>query len=231
MAADLHSDRRSLPCAPSCPRGYAPRTTPRVGCTRFTALRGAMPVGGQRRDWKVVRPSRWRGAASSALVSRSRAMPVGDRWPVLPVGARCRARSTRFGSTRLAGSAWLTAPRRQRMADRAKQMAANRRFAACVSGGECVKGGLAPLSQESNDASELAAARRRRARKFRCPARSAGRFGRGALFPPSRQSELTQRCAPPPGTLDLKLPAPRAGSQAGPDATDHSKRRYAGRHF
>ena len=31
------------------------------------------------RDWEVVRPWRWHGAASLALVSRFRAMPVGDR--------------------------------------------------------------------------------------------------------------------------------------------------------
>ena len=35
--------------------------------------------GRARRDSKVVRPSRCHGAASSALVSRSRAMPAGDR--------------------------------------------------------------------------------------------------------------------------------------------------------
>ena len=42
---------------------------------------------------KKTRLSHWQGAVSLALVSRSRAMPVGDRWPVLPVGARCRAPS------------------------------------------------------------------------------------------------------------------------------------------
>ena len=45
--------------------------------------------------------------------------------------------------------------------------------------GESVKGGY-PLSQDGNDQSELAAARRRRAREFRLPARSAGRTPDGA---------------------------------------------------
>ncbi len=82
---------------------------PAFGSTTFTSLRLAVPaptgrnphdrvllhtlarhengasrvagaaIGRALRDSKVVRPSRWHSAASSALVSRSRAMPVGNR--------------------------------------------------------------------------------------------------------------------------------------------------------
>ena len=37
------------------------------------------PFPARHPGWGVVQHSRWQGAASSALVSRSRAMPVGDR--------------------------------------------------------------------------------------------------------------------------------------------------------
>ena len=78
--------------------------TPRGFCHRlFTAGwsgLGAVPspaggVPGRRdiRKWKTERNSSWPGPASSPQVSRSRAMPVGGRRPVLPVGARCRAPS------------------------------------------------------------------------------------------------------------------------------------------
>ena len=46
---------------------------------------------------RAARP--WPGAASSVLVPRSRAMPAGSRWPVLPLGARCRAPSAQDGCT------------------------------------------------------------------------------------------------------------------------------------
>ena len=56
--------------------------------------------------WEVVGNSRWQGAASSALVSRSRAMPVGGRRslacaPLCPVGAR---RNRIFHSKRWCGT-------------------------------------------------------------------------------------------------------------------------------
>ena len=60
-------------------------------------------------------------------------------------------------------------------------------FAARVFGGKCERGD-SPLSQKSNDPSELAAARRRRAREFRWPARSAGRVPDGA---PSLSEQTT----------------------------------------
>ena len=68
----------------------------------------------------------------------------------------------------------------RRLAERAKNRWQRTPFAARVFGGMCERGD-SPLSQKSNDQSELAAARRRRARKFRLPARSAGRFGSGGL--------------------------------------------------
>ena len=51
------------------------------------------------RGWRwAVRHSRWEGAALSALVSRSRAMPVGDRRssPALVRGWRCAMRQSRW---------------------------------------------------------------------------------------------------------------------------------------
>ena len=62
--------------------------------------------------------------------------------------------------------------------------------------------GDSPLSQNSNDQSELAEARRRRAREFRLPARSAGRFGCGGSIPSHSKPELVQPYAPAPGPLD-----------------------------
>ena len=86
-------------CGPRCPP--PPGETPMIGSAGHPA-----------RMKKAVRHSRWPGPASSPQVSRSRAIPAGGRWPVLPVGARCRAPSCLDGyaprrepSRRLGGSA------------------------------------------------------------------------------------------------------------------------------
>ena len=57
-----------------------------------------------------------------------------------------------------------------------------------------------PLSQDGNDQSELAAARRRRAREFRLPARSAGRTPDGAPTPSRTTTESYSGSWPRPGT-------------------------------
>ena len=59
--------------------------------------------------WDVVRNSRWQGAASSARVSRSRAMPTGGRRslacaPLCPVGARRNCIFTARGGVALTGA-------------------------------------------------------------------------------------------------------------------------------
>ena len=75
-------------------------------------------------------------------------------------------------------------------------------------GGKCERGARPPFTI-SNDQSELAAARRRRARKFRLPARSAGRFGRGGTPPLTR---IIQRH--PTGRPPFRTARPPAGSGA-----------------
>ena len=83
-----------------------------------------------------------------------------------------------------------------RISNGGKQMAANRRFAAGDFGGKCERG-LPPFTI-SNDHSELAAARRqRRARELRVPARSAGRFGRGAHLQTPLRRTTRENQAPP----------------------------------
>ena len=173
-------------------------------------------------------------------------------------GFRCRARSRRFGSTRLAGDASLTAPKKWRRTSGSPP--------ACP-GGMCERGARPPFTKWKRPIGTRRSARQR-AREFRLPARSAGRFGRGGsipsdstirthptMCPPFRNarplgaerravreggsipSDSTIRThptmCPPPGPLDLKAgqpPAPLGGSPAGPGAADHSKRRYSGRH-
>ena len=62
--------------------------------------------------------------------------------------------------------------------------------------------GDSPLSQNSNDQSELAEARRRRAREFRFRREAPGGSGAGAQFLPTQQPELVKRYAPAPEPLD-----------------------------
>ena len=61
-------------------------------------------------------------------------------------------------------------------------------------GGRCERGAIAPLSQEGNDQSELATARRRRARKFRFPSQE--RPGVGFPDPNPSCSGVSVRLAP-----------------------------------
>ena len=96
-----------------------------------------------------------------------------------------------------------------------KQMAANRRFAAGDFWGKCERG-LPPFTI-NNDHSQLAAARRQRcARELRVPARSAGRFGRGAhLQTHLRRTTRQSQGAPLPdrSTSEVGVPSrPRASS-------------------
>ena len=170
-------------------------------------------IGRALRDSTVVRPSRWRSAASSALVSRSRAMPVGGPHRENCPALRCRARFTRVSRTRSRPPPAGRADRRSTFPDLrvvkeksdppsrcASRSGADQRsgFPSCghspvrktvasnpesltpaCPGGKCERGARPPFTI-SNDQSELAAARRRRARKFRLPARSAGRTPDGA---------------------------------------------------
>ena len=71
---------------------------------------------------------------------------------------------------------------RRRTADRATNEWQRTSGSLRAISGESVKGGD-PLSQDGKDQSELAAARRRRAREFRLPARSAGAVRKGGSPP------------------------------------------------
>ena len=81
--------------------------------------------------------------------------------------------------------------------------------------GESVKGGY-PLSQDGNDQSELAAARRRRAREFRLPARSAGRIPDGAPTPSRTTTESYSGSWPRPGTARPRAPVGDRRSKRSP---------------
>ena len=135
------------------------------------------------------------GAASLGRVSRSRAMPVGDRrsWGSVAGGFRAHARC------RSETGAPLSPRFNANFRARKKQMAANLWFAAGDFGGKCERGD-SPLSQDGNDQSELAAARRRRAREFRLPARSAGRTPDGAPNPSRTTTESYSGSWPRPGS-------------------------------
>ena len=76
-------------------------------------------------------------------------------------------------------------------------------FAARVFGGMCERGD-SPLSQKGNDQSELAEARRRRAREFRLPARSAGRSPDGAPIPTGTTTESHSGSRPPTAHPDRR---------------------------
>ncbi len=81
-------------------------------------------------------------------------------------------------------------------------------------GGKCERGAPPPFTI-SNDQSELAAARRRRARKFRLPARSAGADGTGGAIP----NNFTARYHP-----DQVRPPPRPLRPAGSGARTRTSR-------
>ena len=109
------------PCSLRC---SGPARFGSVGGTRFRPrAAGCRPPPGETRmigsarsprpHEKVMQHSRWPGPASPKQVSRSRAMPARGRWPVLPVGARCRAPSwpqryapRREPSRRLGSAGW-----------------------------------------------------------------------------------------------------------------------------
>ena len=117
---------------------------------------------------------------------------------------------------------------------RKKQMAANLWFAAGDFGGKCERGD-SPLSQDGNDQSELAAARRRRAREFRLPARSAGRTPDGAPNPSRTTTESYSGSWPRPGSaprLPVGTGAPRPGfaltRDAGRDRRSMGRRWWGG---
>ena len=97
-----------------------------------------------------------------------------------------------------------------RTAERAKNKWQRTPFAAGEFGGKCERGD-SPLSQKGNDQSELAAARRRRAREFRLPARSAGRLPDGAWTPLGEKTGTKSSVWPHPGTAWWVEPARSAG--------------------
>ena len=115
------------------------------------------------------------GGTSSARVSRSRAMPVWrpalhcSGTPSGPGGAGRRAALSCLRAT-LGG---------RRLAKREKNNGSELCSLPAFSG-ECVKGGILPFHKKGNDQSELAAARRRRAREFRFRREAPGGPGMGA---------------------------------------------------
>ena len=149
---------------------------------------------------------------SEASVSHS-GIPAGDRTTlrgqeVMPGGSP----ALRGAVSVLAGAC----RQGRRTADCArKQMAANRRFAAGDFGGKCERG-LPPFTI-SNDESELAAARRRRARELRLPSQE--RLGVGFPDPSPSRSGVSVRLSPHFGN-----PAQSAGRSAGGAPTHHSLR-------
>ena len=145
-----------------------------VGVCAAAALRAAVPAPtgrtGQRSAFPEPSP---RFNADRRYAVRSSEIRGAQRcWCGFRAPARCRSETGAPCPRDSARGGVLTS---------AKTMAAN--FVRCQRDrGESVKGGLPPsLSQINNDQSELAAARRRRAREFRLPARSAGRSGDGGL--------------------------------------------------
>ncbi len=196
------------------------RDIPPVGSTRFARLRRAVPTPtgrtGRRsafqavpailRGWRYV--VRW---ASPSGADRRSAFPepsprfCADRryavrsseiggaqrcWCGFRAPARCRSET---GAPCARDSAWW------RTAEREKNKWQRTPFAARDFGGKCERGDSS-LSQDGNDQSELAAARRRRAREFRLPARSAGRTPDGAPTPSRTTTESYSRSRPRPGT-------------------------------
>ena len=162
-----------------------PRTGPQLQPElRPKAIPDQGPVRGPLRTW--------RGAASSAQVSRSRAMPV---WrPAL----HCSGTPSGPGA-----EGGVVLPTRHlvwaAVSQARKKQWQRTLFAARVFGGMCERGD-SPLSQKGNDKSELAEARRRRAREFRFAARSAGRSPDGASTPTGTTTESYSRSRPRPGT-------------------------------
>ena len=74
---------------------------------------------------------------------------------------------------------------------------------AAIRFGESVKGGF-PRSQNYNEHRNSPERARGARREFRCPARSAGRFGRGRSSPHSSRRVHRPDNAPPTGTPDLR---------------------------
>ena len=210
-----HGRRRALDFFPRhVLLDVAMRPTP----TQHGALSLLKAVSGRTiRDCERVGHSHRRRAASSALVSRSRAMPAptgrtGQRSAVQAVPALFCARHYAFFPA-YAPSAWsaVRAPAHLRRAvptrrsafpclrvitrvlpNAKKQMAAN--FVRCPRDrGESVKGGHAPLSQKDSS-------NRESRRDLRFPARSAGGSRRGACPVNSSTAQHQDDRAPPFGT-------------------------------
>ena len=136
------------------------------------AIRGESVRGG-------LAPLSQEDSAKSELAEVRRRRAREFRFPARSAG-RIREGASFLALVALPGDIPATAPSWVRMVRGAEHRA-------CRSGrgairGESVRGGLAPLSQEDSAKSELAEVRRRRAREFRFPARSAGRIREGASF-------------------------------------------------
>ena len=140
---------------PSLPCEYAPegRPSPTVEVSAAAALRAAVPAPTGRTGQRSAFPL----CAIRSALSRGRRNCKFKQLPKVGAPA-CREGEPHRRNKK----------RRQRTS-----------FAAREVRGESVKGGPPPFTKE-NDQSELAAARPRRAREFRLPARSAGRFPDGA---------------------------------------------------
>ena len=166
-------------------RGRRSKPSPRffaVSGTRFAALRPAVPTGGRR------------SKPSPALLARSAVR--GSR----PCGPRCRPE---VGVPSRPRALARSAVRSSRPCGLNEQENNRQRtpFAARVFGGKCERGKTPPFTI-NNDQSELAAARPGCAREFRLPARSAGRFKRGAQLLTLPRVPACPVLRPPLGALD-----------------------------
>ena len=183
--------------------GYFNRSGGRCGTSRQSAVRGSPACGGRCRP----PPGELAGGRRSKPFPRFNvsgdtpfaAVRLAGRSVVGAGFALPRDAGRRPPPGELAGapcprdSAWW------RTAEREKNKWQRTPFAARDFGGKCERGDSS-LSQDGNDQSELAAARRRRAREFRLPARSAGRTPDGAPTPSRTTTESYSRSRPRPGT-------------------------------
>ena len=209
--------RGSRPCGPRCrPEVGVPSRPPRFLLGRRYAVRGPAARGADRRSAFQAVPAPFlgrryavRGPAGRGADRRSAFQAVpraffsvsGTQFAALraavPTGGRRSKPSPRFLLGRRYAVRVPAAPSGPRKRTTGSEL---RSLPACS--GESVKGGKFPLSQDNNDQSELAAARRRCAREFRLPARSAGRIPDGARRCPSKRSRATPSRGPVRDPLD-----------------------------